>query len=101
MKRDRVKGTIANVLSIAAHSGMPFLSAYSSSKGALTILIKNVANAVSGLQIRVNGLYKAGIKTGKWEYWYQDGTKRLEDLYENSKKIDGKNNLIGGMMKLF
>ena len=56
MKRDRAKGTIANVLSIAAHSGMPFLSAYSSSKGALTILIKNVANAVSGLQIRVNGL---------------------------------------------
>lgn len=56
MRRDKIKGTIANVLSIAAHSGMPFLAAYSSSKGALTILIKNVANAVSGDQIRVNGL---------------------------------------------
>lgn len=56
MRRDKVKGSIANVLSIAAHSGMPFLAAYSSSKGALTILIKNVANAVSGDQIRVNGL---------------------------------------------
>ena len=51
--------------------------------------------------MRLNGFYKAGIKTGKWEYWYQDGTKRLEDLYENSKKIYGKNNLIGDIIKSF
>jgi len=56
MIRDKVKGTIAHVLSIAAYSGMPFLTAYSSSKAALGIMIKNVANSVSGYQIRVNGL---------------------------------------------
>ena len=56
MIRDRVKGTIAHVLSVAAYSGMPFLAAYSPSKAALGIMIKNVANAVSGHQIRVNGI---------------------------------------------
>ena len=56
MIRDKVKGTIAHVLSVAAYSGMPFLTAYSSSKAALGIMIKNVANSVSGHQIRVNGL---------------------------------------------
>ncbi len=42
--------------SVAAYSGMPFLAAYSPSKAALGIMIKNVANAVSGHQIRVNGI---------------------------------------------
>ena len=56
MIRDKNKGTIANVLSVAKYSGMPFLMAYSSSKAALGIMTKNIANAVSGLQIRVNAL---------------------------------------------
>ena len=56
MIRDKNKGTIANVLSMALYSGMPFLTAYSASKAALGIMIKNIANSVSGHQIRVNGL---------------------------------------------
>ena len=56
MLREKIKGTILNILTMAVHSGMPFLTAYSSSKGALAIMIKNVANAVSADQIRVNGL---------------------------------------------
>ena len=56
MIRDKNKGTIANVLSVAKYSGMSFLMAYSSSKAALGIMTKNIANAVSGHQIRVNGL---------------------------------------------
>ena len=56
MIRDKKKGTIAHVLSMAAYSGMPFLTAYSSSKAALAVMIKNVANSVSGHQIRVNGV---------------------------------------------
>ena len=56
MIRDKNKGTIANVLSVAKYSGMPFLMAYSSSKAALGIMTKNIANAVSGHQIRVNAL---------------------------------------------
>ena len=56
MIRDKNKGTIANVLSMALYSGMPFLTAYSASKAALGIMIKNIANGVSGHKIRVNGL---------------------------------------------
>jgi len=56
MRRDNIKGTIGCVLSMAAYSGMPFLAAYSASKGALAIMIKNVANAVVANQIRINGL---------------------------------------------
>ena len=41
---------------MAAYSGMPFLTANSASKAALAIMIKNVANSVSGHQIRVNGV---------------------------------------------
>ena len=56
MIKHKVRGTIAHILSVAAYSGMPFLAAYSPSKAALGIMIKNVANAVSGHQIRVNGI---------------------------------------------
>ena len=56
MIRDKVKGTIANVLSIAMYSGMPFIVAYSGSKAALATMTKNIANSVSGYQIRVNAL---------------------------------------------
>jgi len=56
MRRDKICGAIACVITMASHSGMPFLSAYSASKGALTILVKNVANSISADQIKVNGL---------------------------------------------
>ncbi len=56
MIRDKHKGTIANVLSMAIDSGMPFILAYSGSKAALAIMTKNIANSVAGYQIRVNAL---------------------------------------------
>ena len=56
MIRDKVKGTIASILSIAMHSGMPFIVAYAGSKAALAIMTKNIANSVSGHQIRINAL---------------------------------------------
>ena len=56
MIRDKIKGTIASVLSIAMYSGMPFIVAYSGSKAALAIMTRNIANSVSGYQIRVNAL---------------------------------------------
>ena len=39
-----------------------------------------------------------GIKNGKWEYWYQDGIKRLEDIYENYQKNGDGDNLIGSLI---
>jgi len=56
MIRDKNKGTIANLLSMAMYSGMPFIMAYSGSKAALAIMTKNIANALTGHQIRVNAL---------------------------------------------
>ncbi len=56
MIRDKNKGTIANILSMAMYSGMPFIVAYSGSKAALATMTKNIANSVSGHQIRVNAL---------------------------------------------
>ena len=56
MIRDNNNGTIANVLSMAMYSGMPFILAYSGSKAALAIMTKNIANSLAGHQIRVNAL---------------------------------------------
>jgi len=51
-----VAGSVLNILSMSSHGGQPFLSPYSASKGALATLTRNVARAVLGHRIRVNGL---------------------------------------------
>jgi NAD(P)-dependent dehydrogenase (short-subunit alcohol dehydrogenase family) len=56
MVRDRKGGAIVNILSMSSHGGQPFLSAYSTSKGALATLTRNVAYSVMRNRIRVNGL---------------------------------------------
>ena len=56
MVKHGTPGTIANVLSIVAHGGPPFLTPYSTTKGALLTFTKNVAYAVMRHRIRVNGL---------------------------------------------
>lgn len=63
MARDRIEGTIVNILSVNAHGGGPTLSAYSASKGALATLTKNTANAVLANRIRVNGIYLGWTET--------------------------------------
>ena len=56
MIREKIKGSIVNILSMAMHSGHPFLTAYSASKAALANITKNTANAVAGHNIRINAL---------------------------------------------
>ena len=56
MQREHIPGAIVNILSMAANGGQPFLSAYSTSKGALATLTKNTAYALLSDRIRVNGL---------------------------------------------
>ena len=56
MLRRKVEGTIVNIGSMSAKAGQPFLSAYSSSKGALATLTENTAYAVLRNRIRVNAL---------------------------------------------
>jgi NAD(P)-dependent dehydrogenase (short-subunit alcohol dehydrogenase family) len=56
MRRERIEGTMVNILSMSAHGGQPFISAYCGSKGALATLTKNAAFSLMPWRIRVNGL---------------------------------------------
>jgi len=56
-------GSIVNIITRSSHGGQPFLTAYSASKGALSVLTKNVAHAVRGDRIRVNGINIGWMET--------------------------------------
>jgi NAD(P)-dependent dehydrogenase (short-subunit alcohol dehydrogenase family) len=56
MKKAKTSGTIVNILSMSGHGGQDFLTAYSTTKGALATMTRNVAYAVMKYRIRVNGL---------------------------------------------
>lgn len=56
-------GSIVNILSMAAHCGQSYLTAYSASKGALATLTKNVANAFAAKRIRCNGILVGWMDT--------------------------------------
>jgi NAD(P)-dependent dehydrogenase (short-subunit alcohol dehydrogenase family) len=43
MQREKIRGTMVNILSMSSHGGQPFITAYCTSKGALLTLTKNVA----------------------------------------------------------
>ena len=56
MIREGVAGSMINIGSVSAYGGMPFLSPYSISKGALAVMTKNTAYALMRHRIRVNAL---------------------------------------------
>jgi len=56
MRREKIEGSIINIISMSGYGGQSFISAYSTSKGALITLTKNVAYSVMNHRIRVNGL---------------------------------------------
>jgi NAD(P)-dependent dehydrogenase (short-subunit alcohol dehydrogenase family) len=56
MRREGIEGRMVNILSMSAHGGQPFISAYCGSKGALATLTKNAAFSLMPWRIRVNGL---------------------------------------------
>lgn len=56
MRREKVAGSIVNIQSISGHGGQSFITAYCASKGALSVLTKNVAFSLMPDHIRVNGL---------------------------------------------
>ena len=56
MRREKIEGSIVNIISMSGHGGQPFITAYCASKGALVTLTKNVAFGVMRHGIRVNGL---------------------------------------------
>lgn len=56
MEREKIEGSIVNILSVNAYVGGDQLAPYSASKGALLTLTKNTANAANWLRVRVNGI---------------------------------------------
>jgi NAD(P)-dependent dehydrogenase (short-subunit alcohol dehydrogenase family) len=56
MRRHGIAGAIANVGTIVAYGGPPFLIAYSASKGALMTMTRGLANALKRDRIRINTL---------------------------------------------
>lgn len=56
MQREKIEGSIINIISMSGHGGQSFITAYCASKGALITLTRNVAYSVMNHRIRVNGL---------------------------------------------
>lgn len=56
-------GSIVNILSMSAHAGQSFLTPYSSSKGALATMTKNVAAAYRSKRIRCNAILPGWMDT--------------------------------------
>jgi len=92
MQREKISGSIINILSMSAHGGQPFLTPYSMSKGALLTLTKNVAFAVMQDRIRVNGLGVGWMDTpgedaivrkyhDKQDGWLQQAERRLAHIW--------------------
>lgn len=83
MRRERIHGSIVNVASVVSGGGLPHLTAYSASKGALVTLTKNVAYSVAWDRIRVNVLTPGWMDTpGEDEIqrrFHTDGRDWLED----------------------
>jgi NAD(P)-dependent dehydrogenase (short-subunit alcohol dehydrogenase family) len=77
MKRERIEGSIINIISMSGHGGQSFITAYSASKGALITLTKNVAYSVMNHRIRVNGLTIGWMDT--------PGEDRIMKTYHDAK----------------
>jgi NAD(P)-dependent dehydrogenase (short-subunit alcohol dehydrogenase family) len=56
MIREKIAGSMVNILSMAAHGGAPFIIAYSASKGALGVLTRSAAFSLLRNRIRINAL---------------------------------------------
>ena len=63
MQREKIAGSIINILSTSAHGGQPILTPYVTSKGGLIALTKNVAHSQLKNRIRVNAILPGWMDT--------------------------------------
>ena len=93
MRRERTRGSVVNILSMSAHGGQSFITAYCASKGALATLTKNVAFSAMRHGIRVNGLCIGWMDT--------PGEDRIMRLYHGAQdgwKAAAEKNLPTGRL---
>jgi len=88
MRREKTQGTMVNILSMSAHGGQPFITAYCGSKGALATLTKNAAFSLMPWRIRVNALNIGWMNTpgedqtmkkyhGAQDGWLEEAVRNL------------------------
>ena len=87
MKREKIAGSIVNILSVAAYCGLDYICAYSATKGALSTFTKNTAESLRFDRIRVNGInlgwtdtpneHKVQLKMGRPENWKEIAEARV------------------------
>ena len=85
MRRDQRGGGIVNILSVAAYCGLENLLSYSSTKGALTTMTKNLAIALRRDRIRVNGITLGWTNTPN-EHIVQAAQGSPSDWLETAEK---------------
>jgi NAD(P)-dependent dehydrogenase (short-subunit alcohol dehydrogenase family) len=114
MKREKIEGSIINIISMSGHGGQSFITAYCSSKGALITLTRNVAYSVMNHRIRVNGLTIGHMNTpgedrimktyhGAEDGWLEQAEKtkpfgRLLEVGEVSRAVAYLASAESGMM---
>lgn len=86
MRRHKIEGTIVNIGTIVAHGGPPFLIPYSSSKGALSVMTRAVANAVRHDRIRMNALNIGWTNTPREHIVQTEVHSRPENWLELASK---------------
>ncbi|MGI9452906.1 MAG: SDR family oxidoreductase [Geminicoccaceae bacterium] len=94
MRRHKIDGTIVNIGTIVAHGGPPFLIPYSSSKGALSIMTRAVANAVKHDRIRMNTLNIGWTNTPREHIVQTDVHSRPENWLEIASEAQPFGRLI-------
>jgi NAD(P)-dependent dehydrogenase (short-subunit alcohol dehydrogenase family) len=94
MRRHKAAGAIANIGSIVAHGGPPFLIAYSASKGALGVMTRALANALKHDRIRVNTLNIGWTNTPREHLVQTQVHDRPEDWLERASAAQPFGRLI-------
>ncbi len=95
MLRTGAKGSIVNIGSTSGHGGQTKLTAYSASKGALSILTKNLAFALMRQGIRVNQVNPGWMETES-EHWTQ---VKLDGSPENWLELAAPNRPLGRLVQ--
>jgi NAD(P)-dependent dehydrogenase (short-subunit alcohol dehydrogenase family) len=95
MRRDKTAGAIANVGTMVAYGGPPFLLAYCASKGALMTMTRGLANALKHDRIRVNTLNIGWTNTPR-EHLVQT---EVHGRPENWLEIVSKNQPFGRLIE--
>ncbi len=93
MRRERISGSIVNILSITKYCGPDFICAYSSSKGALATFTKNIANHLLAERIRVNGINLGWTDTPN-EHVAQLSMGQPENWLEHAERVSPFGRLI-------